>query len=100
MTSEAADTSAKTGPAFDLDAIERPARRAERRLRARRTILWAAKAFAGGLVAIALFLVLRKTGIISERFCRAGIAVAMVQVFVVAAVAWARALPRRAGAVA
>ena len=57
-------------PGRALDPIERPAQAAERRLRIRRAILWSAKAMAGGLVAIAVFLILRKTGLIGERFAR------------------------------
>src|SRR5688572_6359805 len=83
-----------------LDAIEGPARRAERRLRIRRAILWAAKALAAGLVLAAAMLILRKTGVINERLCRVGLALAFVQVFIVAGVAYAQRLPRRAGAVA
>ena len=83
-----------------LAAIEAPAHHAERRLRLRRAILWAAKALAGGLVAIAVLLVLRKTGAIGERFCRVGLALAVLQVFVAAGIAYTRRLPLRAGAVA
>ncbi len=98
MTSEAA---AEPGTErLSLEPIERPAKRAERRLRARRAILWAAKALAGGLVAAAIFLTLRKVGVVGERACRIAIAVAGIQVLVVAVVAYMRRLPRRAGAVA
>lgn len=83
-----------------LSPIERPAHQAEQRLRLRRAILWAAKALAGGLVAVAVLLVLRKTGIVSEKVCRIGVALATLQVFVAASIAYARKLPRRAGAVA
>ena len=100
MTSEAAAEPTASMRVPSLDPIERPARSAERRLRTRRAILWAAKALAGGLVAIAVLLVLRKLGIIGERFCRIGVALSVVQVFVAAALAYARRLPRRAGAVA
>src|SRR3954451_12910928 len=98
MSSEAVNASASSVPS--LDAIERSAHRAERRLRTRRAILWAAKALAGGLVAIAVLLILRKVGIIGERFCRIGLALAVLQVFVAAGIAYAQRLPRRAGAVA
>ena len=83
-----------------LDAIEGPARRAERRLRIRRAILWGAKALAAGLVLAAIILILRKTGVIGERFCRVGLIVAGVQVFIVSTIAYFQRLPRRAGAVA
>src|SRR5690349_13841354 len=83
-----------------LQPIEQPSQQTERRLRTRRAILWAAKALAAGFVAIAVFLILRKVGVIGERACRAGVAVAMIQVFVVAGIAYTRRLPRRAGAVA
>src|SRR5689334_8862356 len=101
MTSEVADPNElSTTKPLSLSAIEEPASRAERRLRTRRAILWAAKALAGGLVAIAVLLILRKTGVIGERFCRVGLALSMLQVFVAAGIAYARRLPRRAGAVA
>src|SRR5687767_2575025 len=103
MTAEATalggDTPSPGGP-LHLDAIEGPSRRAERRLRIRRAILWAAKALAAGLVLAAAALVLRKTGVINEQVCRVGLALAAVQVFVVAGIAYAQRLPRRAGAVA
>jgi hypothetical protein len=83
-----------------LAAIERQARRAERRLRTQRALAWAAKAFAAGLVAAAVILVLRKTGLASERFGRVGLLICAIQVAVVAAIAYTRTLPRRAGAVA
>src|SRR5262245_40414767 len=79
---------APSPPSVSLSAIERPARHAERRLRTRRAILWAAKATAGALVAVAVLLVLRKTGVIGERMCRVGLALGILQVFVVAAVAF------------
>lgn len=101
MTSEAVvDPTAPAARPLTLDAIERPAIRAERRLRARRAILWAAKALAAGLVAVAVLLVLRKTGVLGERACRVAIAASAAQVVLVAIVAYARRLPRRAGAVA
>ncbi|MDB5213140.1 MAG: Endoglucanase, partial [Myxococcaceae bacterium] len=83
-----------------LDAIERQATRAERRLRTKRAVAWAAKALAAGLVAALVIMVFRKTGLVSERLGRIGLVVAAAQVLVVAAVAYTRALPRRAGAVA
>jgi hypothetical protein len=83
-----------------LDTIERQARRAERRLRTRRALEWAAKALAAGLVGAAVVLVLRKTGVASERFGRIALVLCAAQVLVVAAVAYTRKLPRRAGAVA
>jgi hypothetical protein len=83
-----------------LDTIERQAGRAERRLRTRRAVAWAAKSLAAGLVAAAVILVLRKTGLVPERWCRLGLVLAAAQVVAVAALAYTRALPRRAGAVA
>jgi hypothetical protein len=83
-----------------LDAIERQAGRAERRLRIQRAVAWAAKSLAAGLVAAAVILVLRKTGLASERVGRIGLALCAVQVLAVAALAYTRSLPRRAGAVA
>jgi hypothetical protein len=87
-------------PPLALDAIERQASRAERRLRTKRALAWVAKAFAAGLVAAVVVLVLRKTGLVSERFGRLGLGACALQVVVVAAVAYTRKLPRRAGAVA
>lgn len=83
-----------------LSAIERQAKRAERRLRTKRALAWAAKALAAGLVAAAVLLVLRKTGVAPERLGRIGLIVAAAQVLVVAAIGYTRQLPRRAGAVA
>ena len=79
-----------------LSAIERQAKRAERRLRTKRALAWAAKAFAAALVFAAVILILRKTGLASERFGRIALVVAAVQVFVVAALGYTRQLPRRA----
>jgi hypothetical protein len=101
MTSEAAaEPGTERARPLSLEPIERPAKRAERRLRVRRAILWAARALAAGLVAVAALLVLRKVGVIGERVCRIGIGVAGIQVLVFALVAYTRRLPRRAGAVA
>ena len=83
-----------------LDAIERQAKRAERRLRTKRALAWAAKAFAAGLVGAAVVLILRKTGLAPERFGRIALVVCASQVLVVAALGYTRKLPRRAGAVA
>src|SRR4051812_39273246 len=83
-----------------LAAIERQARHAERRLRTQRALAWAAKALAAGLVAAAVIVVLRKTGLVAEGVGRVGLLLSALQVVVVAALAYTRALPRRAGAVA
>lgn len=83
-----------------LDAIERPARRAERRLRARSAVAAASRALALGLVAAATLLVFRKVGVLGERACLVGLAVAVAQVLVFGALAYVRRLPLRAGAVA
>ena len=80
--------------------IERQASHAERRLRISRAVAWAAKAAAAGLVAAAVILVLRKTGIVPERLSRVGLIMAAAQVVVVGVLAYTRTLPRRAGAVA
>ena len=80
--------------------IERQASHAERRLRISRAVAWAAKAAAAGLVAAAVILVLRKTGIVPERLSRIGLIMAAAQVVVVGVLAYTRTLPRRAGAVA
>src|SRR5262249_17890848 len=93
-------TTPRSGVSSMLAPIERSARLAEARLRPRRAILWAAKALACGLVAAVGVLVLRKTGILTERAARVGLAIAVAQVLVVACVAYLRRLPRRAGAVA
>jgi hypothetical protein len=101
MTSEAAaESGTERARPLSLEPVERPAKRAERRLRVRRAILWAAKALAVGLVAVAVLLVLRKVGVIGERVCRIGIGVAGIQVLAAALIAYTRRLPRRAGAVA
>ena len=83
-----------------LGVIEQKSRRAEQRLRAARALAWAAKALAACLVAAAVVLVLRKTGLLTERVARISLLASVAQVLVVAVVAYTRALPRRAGAVA
>jgi chemotaxis protein histidine kinase CheA len=93
-------TNSEPGAPLLLDAIERQAKRAERRLRTTRALAWAAKALAAGLVAAAIILVLRKTGIAAERFGRIGLILCAAQVVIVAAIGYTRRLPRRAGAVA
>jgi hypothetical protein len=96
--------SERAEPRRDLDPrvapIERQASRAERRLRISRAVAWGAKAAAAGLVAAAVILVLRKTGIVPERLGRIGLIIAAAQVVVVGVLAYTRTLPRRAGAVA
>ena len=83
-----------------LEAVERQAQRAERRLRTNRALAWAGKSLVAGLCAAAIFLVLRKTGLCSEGLGRLGLIASALQIVVVAAVAYTRPLPRRAGAVA
>jgi hypothetical protein len=100
MTSEAVVESATPTRVPSLDSIERLAQAASRRLRTRRAILWGAKALAGGLVAVLVLLILRKVGVIGERFCRVGLGLSLLQVLVVAGMGYARRLPLRAGAVA
>ena len=95
----------KSGPAPAahlrvLDAIERQAQRAERRLRTKRAVAWGAKSLAAGLVAAVVILVLRKTGLCPEKLGRIGLVLCAVQVVIVAMVGYAQKLPRRAGAVA
>jgi hypothetical protein len=94
------DETSVPGGSLPIGAIERQARHAERRLRLQRALAWAAKAIATGLVAASVILVLRKTGLFSERFARIGLLVAALQVVVVTVIAYTRTLPRRAGAVA
>ena len=88
------------GPDPRVAPIERQASRAERRLRISRAVAWGAKAAAAGLVAAAVILVLRKTGLVPERLGRIGLIIAAAQVVLVAVLAYTRPLPRRAGAVA
>lgn len=83
-----------------IEAIERAARRAERRLRAKRALAWAATAMVWGLVGALVFLALRKLGFVREGTARIALVVAAVQVAVAAVLGWLRPLPRRAGAVA
>src|SRR5690242_9656979 len=99
MTSEAVEPT-PTPRLPSLEPIERAARKAESRLRARRAVAWAAKALAVGLVGVAIALVLRKVGVIGERACRVALGASLVQVLVVAVIGYGQRLPRRAGAVA
>jgi hypothetical protein len=87
-------------PMISLEAIERPARSAETRLRLRRAFRWAARGLAAALFAALVLLVLRKTGVVGERFARIGMGLAAFEVLAVFAVAYGLRLPRRAGAVA
>ena len=84
----------------DIHRIEQPARAAERRIRLGRAISVGTTALAAGLLGAAVTLTLRKTGIISEGWARAALAVAAAQVGVFAVIAYLRPLPRWAGAVA
>jgi hypothetical protein len=88
------------GPDPRVAPIQRQASRAERRLRVTRAVAWGAKAAAAGLVAAAVIVILRKTGLVPERLSRIGLIIAAAQVVVVAVFAYTRTLPRRAGAVA
>jgi hypothetical protein len=88
------------GPDPRVAPIERQAIRAERRLRVSRAVAWGAKAAAAGLVAAAVIVILRKTGLVPERLGRIGLIIAAAQMVVVAVLAYTRPLPRRAGAVA
>jgi hypothetical protein len=93
------DTASRTS-LEPIEPIEQAARRAERRLRMRRALAWAAKAFAVALVAVAVTLILRKLWILQERPTRILLAVYGASVFVAAGIGYAQRLPRRAGAVA
>ena len=83
-----------------LEKIESSARRAERRLRIRRAIVWGAKGLAAAMVVAAVLLVLRKIGVLPEKATRIGLVACVVQAVVVAALGFSQRLPRRAGAVA
>lgn len=83
-----------------LGALERPVRHAERRMRLRRALVWAARAMSVGLVVALAILVLRKTGVVGERTARVVLAAAVVQFVVAAVVGYVRRLAPRAGAVA
>ena len=83
-----------------LEAIERPARDAERRLRSGRALAWGTTALAVGLALAAVVVALRKTDLLAERTARVLLVLAALEVVVVAVVAYVRPLPMRAGAVA
>jgi hypothetical protein len=83
-----------------IDAIERPALHAERRLRLGRAFAWGTTALAVGLALTAVVLALRKTDLLGERASRVLLVLALLEVAVVAVFAYVRPLPMRAGAVA
>lgn len=83
-----------------IEAIEKAAHRAERRLRTKRALGWAAKAMVAGLVAGLVLLTLRKLGFVPEKWARIGLAVCVAQIFVGGILGWFQPLARRAGAVA
>jgi hypothetical protein len=83
-----------------LASIERPARRAERRIRLGRALDWGTSGLCVGLVAAAVLLVLRKTGHLGEHATRIGLSLALLETLVAAFVAYMRPLPARIGAIA
>src|SRR6476659_6500293 len=82
-----------------LGAIERPARRAERRLRLGRALAAGTTAACVALVLGIVTLALRKLGVLHERPARVVVGLLVAVPLVTAALAWRRALPSRAGAV-
>ena len=90
---------ASLGPGA-LGAIERPARRAERRLRLGRALAAGTTAACVALVLGIVTLALRKLGVLHERPARVVVGLLLAVPLVTAAFAWARVLPARAGAVA
>ena len=89
-----------TSASRQIDAIERPASHAERRLRAARALAWGTTALAVGLALAAVVLALRKTDVLGERAARVLLLLALLEVVSLAVVAYVRPLPMRAGAVA
>src|SRR5450432_2497808 len=83
-----------------LQAIEHAAHRAERRIRLGRALAAGTKAVIVGLVLAGVSIALRKVHLVGEGVARGGIGVAAALVVAVTLVAYLRALPRRAGAVA
>ena len=81
-------------------AIERPAMRAERRLRLSRAFDWGTSASCGSLVAVAVVLVLRKTHHLHEGASKVALVSAAVLVLGAALIAYMRPLPAWAGAIA
>src|SRR5579862_4048574 len=90
----------RTPPPTDLATIERPARRAELRIRFGRALGRGTAALVAALALAAMVLALRKTGVVHERPARIALALLALGPLAVAAVAFARSLPSRAGAVA
>jgi hypothetical protein len=86
--------------AHDLRAIERPALLAERRMRLGRALDAGTSGLCVALLVIAVVLVLRKTAHVREITARVVFALAVLEPLVVAAVAYLRPLPLRAGAIA
>ncbi len=86
--------------AGSLKAIQRPARRAERRIRLGRALDWATSGLCVALAAAAVTLVLRKTGHLGEHGARLALLVAALEVLVVGTIAYLRPLPERMGAIA
>src|SRR5258706_10797586 len=84
----------------DLASLERPARRAEMRIRLGRALATGTTALCIGLVAAAVDVALRKTGVIGERPARIVLGLLAAAPFVAGAVAYFREVPARAGAVA
>jgi hypothetical protein len=83
-----------------LAKLARPARRADRRIRLARALEAMATALCVALFAVAVVLVLRKTGHVREGVARGALAVGVLGTFASAVVAYLRPLGARAGAVA
>lgn len=86
--------------ARSIDTLKAPAERAERRLRAARALSAGAKALVVTLVAVAVILVLRKTGTVSERSARVALVLAALGTLVTWLVIYLQKVPRFSGAVA
>ncbi len=87
-------------PAQALETLSRPARGAERRIRASCAIEAGTSALAVALFGVAVVLVLRKTGHVSEGLARAAVGLVVVGTLGAALAAYLRPLAARAGAVA
>ncbi len=87
-------------PNVDVSNIAKVAARAERRIRIVRALTWGTTALSASLVLAVATLVLRKTNVISEKHAVMAFVVEGVLALVVTALAYARKLPSRAGALA
>jgi hypothetical protein len=86
--------------AASLRFIQRPALRAERRIRLGRALDWGTSGLCVALVLAAVVLVLRKTHHVGEHAARIALVLAALETLLVATVAYLRPLPRRIGAIA